>query len=36
MLDAPIESGVETIYVGRIRTGGGASARAAWMSCGQS
>lgn len=34
MLDAPTETGVETTYVGRIRTGGGASASAARMGCG--
>ena len=35
MLDAPTETGVETTYVGRIRTGGGAAtASAARLSCG--
>ena len=33
MLDAPTDTGVETIYVGRIRMGGG-GASAARMSCG--
>lgn len=34
MLDAPTESGVETMYVGRIRVGGGSVASAARMSGG--